>query len=424
MASSPPLAPPPAGLDTTARAPRRVVVGMALAQFGLFVALLAPVTVSMAIKVQTLVPEDQRAIATGNVLSVAALFALVANPVFGRLSDLTTSRFGRRRPWMLGGVTVFVLALLVVAQAGSVGVVLAGWCLAQLAGNAVLAPMLATIADQVPAHQRAGVSANVGVMQNLGILLAAYVAQLFVSDVLALFLVPAALAFVLVVAYCAVLPDVVVRTRPALGGVRSLLTTFWVNPLRHRDFGLAWISRFLIILANFFFIVFRLFFLQDEIGLSTAEAAKTLTTGVLVNTVALVVTAKLGGWLSDRTGRRKPFVIASTVGFSVGLALLAATSTVSGFYWVELVMGASYGVYIAVDTALVIEVLPDPEDSAKDLGVLNIANALPQSLAGAIGGVLLGVGAAANDNYDLLFVVAGAVGVLGALAIVPIKGVR
>ena len=410
----------------THRAPARVVVTMAIAQFGLFVALLAPVTVSLALKTQTLFAGDTGAAAVANaqVLSIAAFFALIANPVFGRLSDLTTARFGRRRTWMAVGLVFFVISQLVVAIAPSVPVLLVGWCLAQIAGNAILAPLLATIADQVPHEQRGSVSANVGVMQNLGILVAAYIASLFVSNMLALFLVPALIAVVTVGLYCLVLPDQRLTERPELGGWVALLKTFWVNPLQHRDFGWAWVSRFLMTLAVFFFITFRLFYLQAEVGLPAAEAAQVLTLGVLLYTIALVITAKIGGWLSDRLNRRKIFVIVSTVIVCIGLAMLAHATTVPAFYAVEVVMGIGYGVYVAVDTALVIDVLPNPDDAAKDLGVLNIANALPQSLAPAIGAVLLGIGGVAGSNYTALFWAAGITAVIGALTIIPIKSVR
>jgi MFS family permease len=88
------------------------------------------------------------------------------------------------------GVVLFVLAQALVALASSVPLLAVGWCLSQIAGNAVLAPLLATIADQVPHEQRGSVSANVGVMQNVGILGGAYLASLFVTNMLALFLVP------------------------------------------------------------------------------------------------------------------------------------------------------------------------------------------------------------------------------------------
>lgn len=407
----------------TESAPRSVVWGMALAQFGLFVALLAPVTVSLALKTQTLVPEAEAATTNASVLSIAALFAMVANPIFGRLSDITMSRFGRRRPWMLGGGIVFVASLALVAIAPNVPLLMIGWCAAQLSGNAVLGPLLTTIADQIPPSQRGSVSANVGVMQNLGILAAAFVASWFVSNMLLLFVLPAVFALVTIVIYCVVLPDKPISTRPNLGGWKAFIMTFWVNPVKHPDFGWAWISRFLLTLGNFLFVSFRLFFLQKEVGLTAADAANTLAIGVLLYTIGLVVAAKLGGWISDRVRMRKPFVIGSTVVFGIGLVMLAHTTSIPMFYLVEVIMGLGYGVYVAVDTALVMDVLPNPDDSAKDLGVLNIANALPQSLAAAVGAFLLGVGGG-TENYTALFWGAGIIVVLGAATILPIRSVR
>lgn len=409
----------------TRPASRAVIYLMALAQFGTFVALLAPVTVSLALKIEQLVPEDQQAAALGTVLSVAAFVALVANPVIGRLSDRTTSRWGRRRPWMVGGAAVLLVGLLLIAVAGSVPVVMVGWMFGQLGGNMVLAPLLTTIADQVPQQQRGTVSANVGVMQNVGILVAAYIANWFVHDMLMLFLVPGALAAVTVLAYCFVLPDRQVRVHPPEGGgLKATLMTFWVDPRRHPDFGWAWISRFMIILASFLFVTFRLFFLRDRVELTSEEAVQAITVGLLLYTGALVVTAKIGGWLSDRTGRRKIFVIIAAVSFALGTYLLVHVTTVPQFYWVEVLLGAGYGMYYAVDMALVVDVLPNPDDCAKDLGVMNIANALPQSLAGVVGAFLLSVGVSGADNYTLLYTVAAVIALLGAAAIIPIRKVR
>lgn len=55
--------------------------------------------------------------------------------------------------------------------------------------------------------------------------------------------------------------------------------------------------------------------------------------------------------------------------------------SLTGFYLVEGLLGLSYGIYAAVDLALVVDVLPNPDDSGKDLGVFNIAQALPQTAA-------------------------------------------
>lgn len=87
-------------------------------------------------------------------------------------------------------------------------------------------------------------------------------------------------------------------------------------------------------------------------------------------------------------------------------------------------MGFAYGIYASIDTALVVDVLPNADKPGKDLGVINIANALPQSLAPAFAGLLLGIGSAAGQNYTLMLWGAGIIGIVGALAVIPIKRVR
>jgi MFS family permease len=82
--------------------------------------------------------------------------------------------------------------------------------------------------------------------------------------------------------------------------------------------------------------------------------------------------------------------------------------------------GLGFGIYMAVDLALVADVLPAGEN-AKDLGVLNIAGALPYSVAPAIAPAILAVG---NGSYGALYAVAGVCAVLGAAAILPVRRVR
>lgn len=406
------------------------VAALGFAQFGLFVALLGPVIVSMALKVNTLLPSaTQRTSALGIVLGVGAVAAFAGNALFGRLSDRTTSRWGRRRPWIVGGILVMALALWFISQAGSVPALAAGWFLAQLGANACFAAFIATMADQLPERQYAKVSAMVGIMQNVGILAASQIASHLTTNMLGLFLVPAAIGVIAMVVYAVVLPDPVLDHRPGRLDLRTLANAFWVNPLRHVDFGLAWWSRFLIILSSFLFTTFRLNFLVDRIGLTDARAAAAIATGILVYTVVLVFSGWAAGVVSDRTGRRKTLVAASTGLFAVGVAVLAHVHTLAGFYAVEAIMGLAYGIYMSVDMALVLQVLPNPEDSGKDLGVFNMANAIPQSAAPFLGSLLLGIGAASTagsstPNYTLMLWAAAIAALVGALVVLPIKKVK
>ena len=83
--------------------------------------------------------------------------------------------------------------------------------------------------------------------------------------------------------------------------------------------------------------------------------------------------------------------------------------------------GLGFGIYVAVDLALVVDVLPDKDNAAKDLGVFNIAGALPFSIAPAIAPAILAVG---NGSYGVLYAVAGICATIGAFAVLLVKRVR
>ena len=400
----------------------RLIVPFAFAQFALFVALLGPVTVSMAIKVTSLVGPERATTAQGIVLGIGAIAALLANPVAGRLSDRTVGRFGRRRPWMIGGVLGLALCLFVIAVATSVPVLVVAWFGAQVCANASFAAYLATVADQIPAKQTATITALGGVMQNVGVLGALFLAQQLTENMIGLFMVPAAIGVLGMVGYALVLPDAELKQRPPKEGWKAFLTTFWVNPVKHPDFAWAWWSRFLLILGSFMFTTFRFLWMKDEMGMDDSTAVSTILIGTLIYTGVLVVVGQLAGVISDRLGKRKFGVFLSVALFAIGLLALTQVSTVAHFYVVEAILGAAYGIYMGVDLALVIAVLPNPEDNAKDLGVFNIANAAPQSVAPFLGAGLIAVGA--GQNYDLLYIVAAAATFLGALAIIPVKKVK
>jgi MFS family permease len=403
---------------------RRFTTALFLAQFFFFVALLGPAIIGVSVKVQSIVPEDERTSAVAIVAGFGAAAAFVANVLFGRFSDRTTSRWGRRRPWIVGGTIFMTLAFVIMALGTNVATVTAGWFLAQTGANAAFAPFIATLADQVPKAQRGKLAAALGMAQNLGIYGGTLVAQFFQDQMLIMFVAPAILAIAAMGYYAFVLPDQVLPTKPPRMSLHEWVTTFWLSPRKYPDFALAWWSRFLITLATFMFTTFRVFYMQDRINLDPEDAVAAVSTGVLIYTIVLLIASPIAGWISDRTGRRKIFVFGSTLVFAIGTLLLIQASTVSQFYLVEAILGLAYGIYVGVDLALVVDVLPNPDNSGKDLGVFNMANAMPQTVAPALGGVLLAINSANNQNYDLMLWVAGIVSVIGAFVILPIKKVR
>lgn len=415
--------------EPTKPAKRSYITWLLLAQLVFFIALLGPAIVGIGIKIQSFVDAgviDQNG-ATGAAAVLGgfgALFATIANVVFGRLSDRTTSRLGRRRVWIVAGTVIMTVAFAIMALAPDLLVATIGWSLAQLGANMALAPFIATIADQVPRFQRGKVTAALGISQNVGILGGTYVAQAFQDQLVIMFVGPAILAIVAMVIFAVVLPDRRLPVAPPRATLRDWAETFWVSPRKHPDYALAWWSRFLITFASFGFTTFRFFYLLNHVEAPEADIPAIISTSVLIYTVALVGASYFAGWLSDKIGRRKVFVWSSTALFAVGTFALIFVQDVGSFYVLEALLGIAYGIYVGVDLALVVDVLPDQENAGKDLGVFNIANALPQTFAPLIGGILVYVSDPTGNNYGLWFTVCAVAAILGAVAIFPIKSVK
>jgi len=149
---------------------------------------LAPVLVTLALKVDSLVGIERAPASLALVAGIGALVAMVGNPFFGRMSDRTASPLGMRRPWMVAGLVGGSLGILIVALAPSIPVVLLGWCITQLFFNALLAAMVAVVPDQVPSVQRGQVSGVLGVSQPVASVCGAFVVKLFAGSLLAMFL--------------------------------------------------------------------------------------------------------------------------------------------------------------------------------------------------------------------------------------------
>jgi MFS family permease len=415
--------------EPTEPAKKSYVAWLLIAQLVFFIALLGPAIVGIGIKIQSLVatgaiPENGGTAAAAVLGGFGALFATLANVIFGRVSDRTRSRLGRRRIWIVSGTVLMTVAFVIMALAPSLFVATVGWSIAQLGANMTLAPFIATIADQVPRFQRGKITAALGIAQNVGILGGTYVAEWFADQLIIMFVGPSLLAIVVMVVFAFVLPDKRLPVTPPRANIRDWIETFWVSPVRFPDYGLAWWSRFLITFASFGFTTFRFFYLLNHIEVAEAEIPGVISTSVLIYTIALVAVSYFSGWLSDKIGRRKIFVWSSTALFAVGTFALIFVQDVGTFYLLEAILGIAYGMYVGVDLALVVDVLPNPDDSGKDLGVFNIANALPQTAAPLIGGFLVYYNDPAGTNYALWFSVCAAAAIIGAIVIFPIKKVR
>ena len=314
------------------------------------------------------------------------------------------------------------VGILVVALAPSIAVVLVGWCVAQLFFNALLAAMVAVLPDQIPSVQRGVVSGVLGVCLPIASVCGTFLVKIFTGNLVAMFLGPCAIAGFFILLFAVTLKDRrLAEGEKPVWSLREFASTFYVDPRKNPDFAWAFASRFLFVLAYAFLVTYQAYYLLDKIGTAPADVPQQIFLGTLAQSAVIVAASLIGGRASDRMGRRKIFVLIASIVYGLALFVVAVATDFNGFLVGMAIGGLGFGVYVAVDLALVVDVLHDKGNAAKDLGVFNIAGALPFSIAPAIAPAILAIG---SGSYAVLYMVAGLCAIIGAGAILPVKRVR
>jgi MFS family permease len=396
---------------------RRSWIGLLFAaNLGLWMAFFTPVQIVLPEQVEELVTHNKEnwlSLVTG----IGAVVAVIVNPLAGALSDRARPRFrgrafGRRHLFTLSGILASAIALLGLARADNLLAVTLWWALAQVGLNVMLATLTAAVPDRVPVSQRGLVSGWIGMPQALGLVMGAILVTAVVTTVAPGYLLLTIGLLVLATPFALLTPD------DALGEAPVTKVRWKLDLKGNPDFAWAWGTRFLVQMGNALGTLYLLYFLSDAVHYSDPDTG--LLYMILIYTVGMILTAMVGGYISDRIGRRKIFVIWSGILIAIAASLLAIWPTWPVSLAAAFLFGVGFGVYLAVDTALITQVLPAAADRAKDLGVINIATALPQVLGPAIAAPIVTY----LGGYPSLFGLTAAVTVAGAVAVVRIRSVR
>jgi MFS family permease len=422
--AGPPAAAPAAAAPTARTSFRRLMISLGIASGALSALFAGAGTVLLPQQVEN-IDRAHKVAVLGVIAGVSATFALVFNPVGGALSDRTRSRFGRRAPWLIGAPAVLLVIVAWLGGIRSVPVLLTVWCLAQSVVNLYQAPLTAVIPDRVPVSRRGGASSVTGVASVVGGVAGVGLASAFTSHVgwgygaLGLLVAVTAVSFVLTTddplpaRQRATAARAEHSSRPRIGTFLSALT--------HRDFACVFASRAASILGYFLIISYELYILTDYIRVPAGmRPAQGVTVLAAIAAVGALLAAAIAGPLSDRLGRRKPFVFVSSAVAGAGCVLPVLSPTFSAVEIYAAFAGLAFGTYLSVDSALITLVLPRSEDAARDLGVLNIANAGPQVLAPLFAALII----SHLGGYRVLFIIGGCCGIIGAIAVLPVRSVR
>jgi MFS family permease len=399
-----------------------------LANIGLWLAIYAPLQVLLPEQVQSLhdhvvknnaVPSGTDAVLLSVVMGVGAIAGLIANPIVGALSDRTTSPRGRRHPWTFGCALVAALGLVVVAASPAIGVMAVGWFIAELGLGGMLATLTAALPDRVPVSQRGTLGALIGISQMLGTVLGALLVTVIITRMSAGY----AACAVIVVGFAAAFTlrthdePLPVRYKPD-HPLSAALRRMWVSPRAYPDFAWGWATHFLVNLGNDLGTLYLLYFLSR--GAHYHDPQTGLLILMALYAVALLAAGSVLGTLSDKSGRRKPFIVGSAVSMALAAALLATSPTWTMALVAAPLLGAGFGTYWAAAPALLTQVLPAAVDRGKDVGIINMGYNLPLVVAPLAAGVVLGL----MNSYPALFALSGFVTIIATWTVSRVRSVR
>ena len=389
----------------------------------------------------------QQATFLGGLAALGALTALVIQPLMGALSDRTTSRLGRRRPYMLGGALLLLVGLTLLAETRAIGLYVAGLFVVVVANTTSNAGYQGLVPDLVPKEQRGTTSGYMGLMTILGTVGSLAVAALLLShtgpgqSVTAgiargaslFYVVAAAVVVVGIVVTLVGVREVPHRRRPrphpleATGHAPSLrrrIVSLWIEPWRHHNFTWVFLTRGFVMLGLALFMTFiEYYFARVEHTNSFVQAT---ASNAVMALLGAVCSALIVGMISDRT-RRVPVVFVATA-FMALAALTFVFAPGSMPLWpLGILFGLGYGAYTSVDWALAIDALPSLSEAGKDLGLWSIASTLPSVVAPLLGSLVIVLVARFGGpalGYRTVFGVAALFLLLGAVFVLKVREAR
>ena len=399
---------------------------MTLAQFGVFVAFITPIAISLSIKVKQLAPDNEEYL--GYITGAGAFAVVLVGPLVSILSDRTRTRWGRRRPYIVGGTAFGVGALLLMAQAPSILVLGAGWVLTQLTWGLAYGMLQTVNADRLPESQRGRVSGLVGFATQVAPVLGVVLAGVFSGNNVLLFLVPGTVGVLLVATFVTLIPEPDSRGMNVAAGLGLLgfFGKYIYNPRRYPDYSWNWLGRFFFYFGLSLNTTFTAFFFAQRLGVTVEEVAGTIAVVSVGGILATTAGAIGGGFLSDKLRRRRVFVLLSGAFFAAGAVTMALSSGLPLLVVGSLLSSVGIGMFAAVDQALLMDVLPERDtDAGRFMSIIGFAVSIPQAVAPLLAPVFLAIGASGGEkNYTLLYLLAGVFTLIGGLVVLRIRSVR
>ncbi|MGP2442702.1 MFS transporter [Streptomyces sp. JW3] len=398
-------------------------MALTASQLTVYLTLNTVVVVLLPARIVEAVGEAHKETWLGLISSAGAVVLMLAGPVVGALSDRTRHRLGRRAPWLLAGGAGSVVAFAAIGMAPGPMPLLLAYSLSQLTVALILTPVSTVLPERVPLHRRGLISGVTGLATIIAAASAGSLGALSLGHPALALTVLGGLVLAGTVAFVLLAPE-----RPTDADAEEQRPTALQPPMWRSmfvafgDHNFRWVcaGRLLVVMAYQLLQTRMLYFVQNQFDLDLDSAAVTVASVTAVAGLLTVVGLVGSGPLSDRFGRR-PFVYIGAAGLALGLLAITQITSEVGLVTAWGLASLGFGAFMGVDAALAADVLPDAAGVGKDLGMVNLAQTLPQTFAPVLGSVAL---AFTGGSYTILLVLGALSSVAGILATLRLRGVR
>ncbi len=389
-----------------------------------------------------------QALFLGGLAALGAVTAVIVQPVVGALSDRTSTRLGKRHPYILGGAIVMLVGLSLLAFTHQISLFILGMFFVVVAHTTSSTAYQGLVPDRVPSSQRGAASGYMGLMTILGTVGSLAVASLLLSQVSAtgralhtfasditrgasIFYIVGALLIVIAVVVTLILvretphpraPRVADNTHGRWG---QRFASLWIEPWRHPNFTWVFLTRAFVVLGLALFTTYIAYYFAQVAHVANFVQATAINAVLALG--GAVLSTLVVGVLSDRVRRRAP-IVSIAGGFMALTALAFVVAPGSIPLWpLGILFGLGYGAYMSVDLALAVDALPSHRDAGKDLGLWSMASTLPAVLAPMLGSgiiFLAGLMGQTAFGYRAVFGLATLFLLLGAVFVLKVREKR
>lgn len=347
-------------------------------------------------------------------LLVGGVVASLAHIAAGRWSDGWMRRRGTRRGLIALGLAALLVSYGTWALAAHWTGLLVAMVAFQAALNLMFAPLGALLADHVADARKGRMAGWLNAMLPLSSAGTALVAFALPDDGPGGFLLVAALVLAAVAPLLLHFPFA-----PARAAVPPVATRERAGQVSRSDFARLWTARLLVQLGAAF--VINYFYLYLALRLPPGEATERMGALALLATIVSLVAAILAGHWTDRTARRRPPMVAAAGASALGLAILAADPSTllasAGFIAFHLGLAA----FLAVDSAMVAQLVASSPRRGTWLGVMNLTNTVPAIVVPAL--ALASLGTASPAAWTAAFALAAGAALVAAVLVARVRAV-